>query len=189
MVQLLTDISGFDSALLPPKEEVSTATAELSGLLSRRAEISSDIARIRKLLKRLTHNCDSHWLRGQSSEEYSSLGSSSSLDHRLYPSAKSTRRPQRANTHDTRVGHSKLERACRIALMETNEPASVETIYDRIQRRESHNFTGYKRPLRAIRLVMSAMVKRGEARLLNDAGLRRWHWVTERNTARTANPV
>jgi hypothetical protein len=69
---------------------------------------------------------------------------------------------------------SKLGRACRIALMETTEPASVETIYDRIERRGSFTFARYKRPLRAILLVMSAMVKRGEASLLNEAGRRRW---------------
>lgn len=58
-----------------------------------------------------------------------------------------------------------LERACRIALMEAEGPASVETIYDRIVRRGSLLFFGYKRPLRAIATAMSALVKRGEAAL------------------------
>ena len=55
---------------------------------------------------------------------------------------------------------SELARACRIALMEATESVSVETIYDRIERRESFSLVGYKHPFRAIVLAMSAMVKR-----------------------------
>jgi len=75
---------------------------------------------------------------------------------------------------------SELARACRIALMETSEPVSVEAIYDRVQRRGSFTFAGYKHPFRAIVLAMGAMVRRGEVNLLNDAGRRRWRWLTER---------
>ena len=58
---------------------------------------------------------------------------------------------------------SQLERACRIALMETEQPASVESIYDRIVRRDSLQFFGYKRPFQVIASAMSTLVKRGEA--------------------------
>jgi len=75
---------------------------------------------------------------------------------------------------------SKLGRACLIALMEANEPASVETIYDRIERRGSFTFAGYKHPFRAIVLAISAMVKQGEASLLDEEGRRRWRWESER---------
>jgi hypothetical protein len=69
---------------------------------------------------------------------------------------------------EKRPPRTALERACRIALMEADGPASPETIYDRIVRRGSLPFFGYKRPLRAIASAMSALVKRGEASLHAD---------------------
>ena len=66
--------------------------------------------------------------------------------------------------------------------MEANQPASVEAIYDRIERRGSITFAGYKRPFRAIALVMNALVKQGEASLLKGPGSRRWRWETEART-------
>jgi hypothetical protein len=62
-----------------------------------------------------------------------------------------------------RPARAKLERACRIALMEAEHPASVEAIYDRIVRRGSLQFSGYKRPLKVIASAMSSLVKRKEA--------------------------
>jgi len=75
---------------------------------------------------------------------------------------------------------SELARACRIALMETSEPVSVEGIYDRIRRRGSFTFAGYKHPFRAIVLAMGAMVRSGEVGLFNDGGCRRWRWLAGR---------
>jgi hypothetical protein len=75
------------------------------------------------------------------------------------------------HTKVRRPPRAALERACRIALMEVmevEEAASVETIYDHIVRRGSLSFYGYKRPLRAISSAMSALVKRGEALLLTN---------------------
>lgn len=68
-----------------------------------------------------------------------------------------------------------LMRACRIALMETEEPVSAEMIYERIIRRGSLMFWSYKRPFRAISGAMSALVKLGEACLLKTGRQRRWH--------------
>jgi len=67
-----------------------------------------------------------------------------------------------------------LERACRIALMEKEGPASVELIYDRIVRRGSLMFLSYKRPFRAITLALGALVKLGQASLLKTGRQRRW---------------
>jgi hypothetical protein len=66
--------------------------------------------------------------------------------------------------------------------MEANQPASVEAIYDRIERRGSITFAGYKRPFRTIALAMNALVKQGEARSLQESGSRRWRWETEART-------
>jgi hypothetical protein len=66
--------------------------------------------------------------------------------------------------------------------MEANQPASVEAIYDRIERRGSITFAGYKRPFRAITLAMNALVKQGEASVSQESGSRRWRWETEART-------
>ena len=55
-----------------------------------------------------------------------------------------------------------LERACRIALMESEVPAPVEVIYDRIARRGSVMFLGYRRPFRAILSALSSLARSGE---------------------------
>jgi len=63
-----------------------------------------------------------------------------------------------------------LERACRIALMESEAPATVEVIYDRIVRRGSVMFFAYKRPFRAIVSALSALEKGGEVVVHVQAG-------------------
>src|SRR5271154_6696310 len=65
-------------------------------------------------------------------------------------------------TRRPRLSGEKLERACRIVLMEIEEPASVEVIYDRIVKRGCVVFAGYRRPFRAITLAMTSLVRRGE---------------------------
>ena len=67
-----------------------------------------------------------------------------------------------------------LERACRIALLETEEPVPVEVIYDRIVRRGSVMLLSYKRPFRAITLAMRTLVGLGEASLMRTGSQRRW---------------
>ena len=54
--------------------------------------------------------------------------------------------------------------------MEEEGPATVEAIYDRIVRRGSLVFFGYKRPFRAIVSAMSALQRSGEAILLLQTG-------------------
>jgi hypothetical protein len=174
MIQLSPSVSDHDSAPPPTVEEVSAASAELNSLLLRRVKLSNDIARMRRLLRRLVRNANSHRLGGRSREEYLSTGRSTSPHRRRHPIAKSTLRQSPRNVRSTGPVRSELARASRIALMEANESVSVETIYDRIERRESFSFVGYKHPFRAIVLAMSAMVKRGEASLLSEAGHRRW---------------
>jgi hypothetical protein len=49
--------------------------------------------------------------------------------------------------------------------MEGEGPASVEVIYERVLRRGSLTFYAYKRPFRAITVVMTGLTKRGEVTL------------------------
>jgi hypothetical protein len=76
----------------------------------------------------------------------------------------------RTRTLPPRPQRTELERACRIALVEADEPASVEAIYERIVRRGSVTFFGYKRPFRAIALAMSNLTKKGEVILVAEKG-------------------
>lgn len=71
-----------------------------------------------------------------------------------------------------RPSRVELERACRIALMEEGRPSSIETIYDRIVRRGSVMFFGYRRPLRAIAVAMSSLARNGEVSLVVRVGSR-----------------
>jgi len=78
---------------------------------------------------------------------------------------------------------TQIERACRIALMEASEPASVQMVYDRIIKRGSIAFTGHKRPLRTIESALNHLVEAGEAALVNEASNRRWRWLAGRMSA------
>jgi hypothetical protein len=76
----------------------------------------------------------------------------------------------RAKVKQPRAQWANLERACRIALLETEQPASVEAIHDRIVRRGSFVFLSYERAFRAITLAMFRLVRRGEAVYLSQQG-------------------
>jgi len=112
MIQLSPSVSGHDSALPPTAEQVSAARAELYRLLSRRVKLSNDIARMRRLLRRLVRNANSHRLGGRSREEYLSTGRSTSPDRRRRPIAKSTLRQSPRNVRSTGPLRSELARAC-----------------------------------------------------------------------------
>ena len=134
------------------------------------------------LVKRIAQYANDYRPAGHERGKYRSPRTSSSPYRWQPPLAKRARRRSPANPKSKRPRRSELERACRIALMEANQPASVEAIYDRIERRGSITFAGYKRPFRAIALAMNALVKQGEASLLQESGSRRWRWETEART-------
>ncbi|HMD15051.1 MAG TPA: hypothetical protein VKH18_00180 [Terriglobales bacterium] len=111
-------------------------------------------------------------------EELRSHTTASVLHPSAYPTARDSQKRKRLRSVITRPFRRpqrvELERACRIALMEKEGPASVEIIYDRIVRRGSLMFLSYKRPFRAITLAMGALVKLGQASLLKTGRQRRW---------------
>jgi hypothetical protein len=172
MSQLSPYLQYLATAPLASADEVTAATVELDTLLSRCSELRQDLVRMHDLLERMV---------GKVARPTSGKLPSG---HRSQKTAKSPRPARRTvrgafrQLDESAAGRvpvcSELARACRIALIESNEPAALETIYDRIQRRGSFSFTGYKHPFRAIILAMSAMVKRGEASALSEAGHRRW---------------
>lgn len=171
MMQQLNTVSGHASGL-PMVGEANVVGADLGSLLSRYSELSQDIARLQHLLEDLAQHVISHRTERRPRSRRMSRKSSGRLDSRRQASPQNAVR--RKLKDPALQAHSKLERACLIALMEANQPAAVETIYDRIERRGSFTFAGYKHPFRAIILSMGAMVRRGEALLCNEGGRRRW---------------
>jgi hypothetical protein len=182
MMKLPHSFSNRDYATRSTVEEVSAANTELHTLSARCFELTREIARMRQLVDRLARNNDPSQPRQRSLGEQRPTEDLSSLDRRHHRTA-GTNFQSIANSNNTHPVRSELARACRIALMETSEPASVEAIYDRIQRRGSFTFARYKHPFRSIMLAMSAMVRTGEVSLLNDGGRRRWRWETDRTEA------
>ena len=180
MTQQLNSVSDHDSPLPPVVETVSPASSEFGILSLRYSELSRDVARLRDLLEVIAK----HVASPRAASRLPSKPASRKIAtlpgfNRQAPTKGNSGRA--ANSDDnSRAARSRLERACLIALMETDEPVSVETIYDRIERRGSFTFAGYKHPFRAIVLAMGAMVRNGEATLSNEGGGRRWRWEPER---------
>jgi hypothetical protein len=71
-----------------------------------------------------------------------------------------------------------LRRACRIALMEIDEPASAEEIYSRIVRRESFTFNSSDDAVAAIARALEVMARDGETSILKDGLPLRWKRAT-----------
>jgi hypothetical protein len=179
MTPLLPSVSEHDFAPPLVPDAVGTIAAELKSLLLRRVNLNNDIARTRKLLRSLIQNDNCHRPGAKSHKALWSAKPTSSQNPRRLVGRRAARRSQ-TNTRSKRPKRWELERACRIALVEAGEPVSVEALYDRTVRRGSVTFADYRRPFRAIVRALNALVKRGEASLLNDGGRRSWRWEIER---------
>ena len=70
----------------------------------------------------------------------------------------------------------KLERACRIALLESEDTATAAQIYDRIIRRGSYPLNRCKHPLVHIIKALDALEQRGEVQTVVEGDCRRWLW-------------
>jgi hypothetical protein len=180
MTQLLPTVPNLDYLPLTAVDDADALVAELNSLLLRRVKLTNDIARIRRFLKRRTaRDADARRLGAKAHKEPASTKPSVSHEARRQV-AKCAVRRSLADVWRKRPERWELERACRIALVESaGDPVSVETLYDRIERRGSITFGGYKRPFRAIVVAMKVLVKRGEASLSQDGRHRRWRWGTE----------
>jgi hypothetical protein len=77
-----------------------------------------------------------------------------------------------------------LRRACRIALMETDEPAGAEEIYSRILRRESFIFNSSDGAVAAIARALEAMAGDGETSILKNCLPLRWKRATTEKEVR-----
>jgi hypothetical protein len=181
VTQLLPRVS--DRLALSIADDDEALFVELSSLLLRRVRLSEEIAQIRRLLKRRRRSQPASTKRprrGPYKRAYSA-GYNESQDRPQDTAPRRSGRRSKMRRRCERPKRSELERACRIALMEVAErPATVEAIYDRIENRGPVTTAGYRRPFRAITLVLNELARRGEAISLGKAGSRRWQWNPER---------
>ncbi|HTZ96762.1 MAG TPA: hypothetical protein VMB18_10215 [Terriglobales bacterium] len=71
-------------------------------------------------------------------------------------------------------------KACRLALMEANQPLSVREVCARIQERLPGVLLRHKDPLASVTTVLNRLVEYGEARsVVRDNGRRAWQWVAD----------
>jgi hypothetical protein len=173
-MQELNTVAEYGSTRLLD-ETVSVESSDLERLRLRYSELSQDVARLHQLLDDLAQCVLSPRMQSGARAKRASRMLDGRLDYRHASPLRAPRRMARQGA-SLSPAPSNLKRACLIALMEADEPVSVETIYDRIARRGSFTFAGYKHPLRAIGLAMGAMVRQGQALLHNEGGLRRWRW-------------
>jgi hypothetical protein len=189
MLQLLPSISARDYRSGRNESDVEVAVAELNELLHLRAKLTGDIAQIRKSLKsRIAEDANSRREKAKSRGNLSTR-TSISPDLRGHPVAKPRARRPRVKIWSKRPRRWELERACRVALIESDgELVSVEELYDHIQRRGSVTFEGYRRPFRALRLALNALVRRNEASVSKDGRDLRWRWAMERMSLQPPAP-
>jgi len=74
---------------------------------------------------------------------------------------------------------SRLRRACRIALMETDQPQSCAEIYERIQKRGSMSFDLNDNALQILSVQLKAMATNSEVVCSVANGETRWQWKRE----------
>ncbi len=132
-------------------------TAELRSLLAQRSRVMKRVAELRRVVCRLEE------LYGQ--EEVSSAPADSEPG---LPRVEAD--PAKADP-----GFA-LHRACRIALMEIDGPASASGIYGRIVRRGSFQFSSAAPPLATITTALNEMVNQGNAEIVVSGDDPRWRW-------------
>jgi hypothetical protein len=79
-----------------------------------------------------------------------------------------------ASDHDSAKGTPGLRRACRIALMESDEPQTTEQIYQRICKRGSLSFQSSMDALHILSAELELMAKESEITCLVLHGEKRW---------------
>jgi hypothetical protein len=72
------------------------------------------------------------------------------------------------------VANESMRRACRIALMESEEAATVDEIYSRITHRESFYFDNAYQAAAAIRQTLNLMTEQGEILVVETNSCPRW---------------
>jgi hypothetical protein len=138
--------------------------AKLQALLRRRAEVKRDIRNLNKTIRGLSE-CIGRTGLGM---RHSRSQIRSSTDVEAVPDTTKTTQSsssiQLEGVDSSNRAEFELRRACRIALMESQETASLEEVYSRIVRRESFSFAGVEYPLVAIARIVNILAEEARNR-------------------------
>src|SRR5213593_2303688 len=75
-------------------------------------------------------------------------------------------------------------KACRVVLMEANQPLAAKEVCEQMQRRMPPVLLRHKDPLASVTTVLNRLVDYGEARtVLRENGRRAWEWVSDPETS------
>jgi hypothetical protein len=142
---------------------------ELHTLMTHNNEIRRRIHDIRRVVRGLQQIATSPPLDHLPATPHSSCAAQVEYHLPRPDASASTRPPKRAITS--------LQRACRIALMETEAAASLDEIYARILQRGSFPFVRQERAKSILLRVLRVMAQDGEVRLLRGAPCCRWERI------------
>jgi hypothetical protein len=74
-------------------------------------------------------------------------------------------------------------KACRVVLMEANQPLAAKEVCEQIQKRMPPVLQRHKDPLASVTTVLNRLVDYGEARtVFRENGRRAWEWVSDPET-------
>ncbi len=100
------------------------------------------------------------------------------------------RRPRRSGGDNSRVlpdprrsaTDYRLRRACRLALLELEEPGTAEDIHSRIMRRGAFHFVEPETGIASVIRALDTMTRDGEVRLADDGLCHRWVRIVREET-------
>jgi hypothetical protein len=142
-------------------EIVQRAASKLSALQARRAHLRKRIQALLHISRTLAHDA----VAPRPDELKRSLSSIDS--HRRAPLEKIGPTPPTS-------GSTVLRRACRIALMETDDAECVQQVLERIRKRNSVSLQDAAEPADAIVMELNRMVREGEASRYSEHGVEHW---------------
>lgn len=156
---------------------------ELRGLMSRRADLVRRGRNLRRLMRGLREISSAPFtplaVEPPSPAGHKSATPSFPLNRTAIE--ESGRRLPSGVQHRTEHVNVQLQRACRIALLEAENPMSLEEIFTRIVRRGSFSFVNPECANPLLLQVLNAMAEDGEVNLLESAPCWRWQRVAPLN--------
>jgi hypothetical protein len=157
---------------IPPvvRALVEETREEFEDLIARRKQLSWQISKISNALRALSSVLDLQLLPEPVHDEIfaepSALNERDKDDNALLKSSRKNNQPL--------VSRTQLKRACRIALMETEGPASLREIAERIIRRGSCDLGGCKNPAAILNSALTSLALEGEAQLIRKGNCSYW---------------
>jgi hypothetical protein len=143
---------------------------EFEDLIARRKQLSWQISKINHALRALSSVLALQLLPEPVHEEifaeHSALSERDKDDNALLKSSRKNNQPL--------VSRTQLKRACRIALMETEGPASLREIAERIVLRGSCDLSVCKNPATVLNSALTSLALEGEAQLIRKGNCSYW---------------